>query len=95
MPKRWQVEKLGKIMIQIKPIPIGIQKTEATNLLVSVAIPNTQDKTCQIGWRLLSEDLKNLETGTINLTEEQYAGWGEDNTYLEDIVLKELELVRL
>jgi len=82
-------------MIQIKPIPLGIQKTEAANLIVSVSIPNTQDKTCQIGWRLLSEDFKDLEKGKIQLTEEQYSNWGDDNTYLENIVIEELKIERL
>lgn len=82
-------------MIQIQPIPLGIPEQNGTHLLVSVTIANTQDKTCRIDWRILSDDFKDLATGSIQLTEEQYAGWGDDNAYLEDIVLKELEIVRL
>lgn len=82
-------------MIQIKPILLGVQKTEATSLLVSISIPNTQDKTCQIGWRLLSIDLKDIEKGKIQLTEEQYSKWGDDNSYIEDIVIEELKIERI
>lgn len=36
-----------------------------------------------------------IADGNIPITEEQYALWGDDNTYIEDIVLASLQLERL
>lgn len=82
-------------MIQIETIELGLPKQNGTQILITPKIANTQDKTCLLDWRILSEDFKDLATGTIQLTEKQYEGWGGDNTYVEDIVLNELELVRI
>jgi len=82
-------------MIQIQPIPLGIPEQNGTKLLVGVTIANTQDKTCALNWRILTDDFKDLATGVIQLTEEQYSKWGDDNTYLEEITLETLKLNRL
>lgn len=82
-------------MIQINTIELGLPKQNGTQILITPKIANTQDKTCYLDWRILSEDFKDLATGTIQLTEKQYDGWKGDNTFVEDIVLNELELVRV
>jgi len=82
-------------MIKIQPIPLGIPEQNGTHLLVGVTIANTQDKTCALNWRILTGDFKDLATGVIQLTEEQYSKWGDDNTYLEEITLETLKLNRL
>jgi hypothetical protein len=82
-------------MIQIQPILLGITQQNGTNLIVQPIINNTQDKTCSLNWRVLSDDFKDLAIGTINLTEEQYNGWLGENEYVENIVIETLKLNRL
>jgi len=81
-------------MIQIQTIEVGLEKKVGTQILMIPKIGNTQDKTCSMDWRILSEDEKDLDSGTVHFSEEQYAEWGTDNDYAEDIVLKELGLER-
>jgi len=82
-------------MIQIETIKLGLPQQDGTQLLVIPKINNTQDKTCSLDWRITTDDGKDLATGNILLSEEQYAGWGTENEYLENIVLETLKLNRI
>jgi hypothetical protein len=82
-------------MIQIKPIQLGLPKKEATQLLVRPIINSTTDTSCNTYYEVLTENNEVLANGNLPISEEQYEEWADDNSYIEDIVLNELELERL
>lgn len=81
-------------MIQIKPIKLGLPTKEGVNLLVRILSFETTSVTAQLYWEVQDSEYNMLANGNIQLSEEQYSNWGDDNTYLEDIVLKELGIER-
>ena len=81
-------------MIQIKPIKLGLPSREGVNLLVRILAFETTSVTAQLYWEVQDLEFNMLANGNIQLTEEQYSEWGDDNSYLEDIVLKELGIGR-
>lgn len=93
-------------MIKIKPITLGLPAKQANRLFVRPIINSTQDKSCSTYYEVIAEEQSTavdgiisttstvLATGNIAISEEQYAGWGASNDYLDNIVLKALGLVR-
>lgn len=93
-------------MFQIKPIPVGYPAQEANNIEITIGACLTHATTCTTYYVLLNsttniveegieiKDNKILAEGSILITEEQFAKWGVDNTYIEDIVLTNLGLER-
>lgn len=81
-------------MIQIKPIKLGLPTKEGVNLLVRILSFETTSVTAQLYWEVQDLECNMLANENIQLSEEQYCNWGDDNTYLEDIVLKELGIER-
>lgn len=78
-------------MIQLKPSNVGILGT-ITQIEVLVLPFQTSAVTCSTYYKLCNEDGKQLGEGNISLTEEQFANWGTDNSYVSDIVIAELGL---
>jgi len=78
-------------MIQLKPSSIGILGT-ITQIDVLVLPFQTNATTCSTYYKLCDADGKQLAEGNIALTEEQFANWGTDNSYVSDIVIAELGL---
>ena len=46
----------------------------------------TTDPTCVVHYQILTDDKTVLLTGDYELTEQQYAQWGSDNTFVEQCV---------
>ncbi len=81
--------------MKIKPIPLGLPTQIATDLMVRILPFETDATTCDTYYEVSSESGAILAIGNIHISEEQFALWGQDNTYIEDIVLEELGLERL
>ena len=62
----------------------------ATDLLVNVQGFSTTANTCRIHYTLTTEVGKQLLYDSYELTEEEFQGWGQDNTYLEEIAADKL-----
>jgi hypothetical protein len=75
-----------KIMIQIKPIVFPLNQGTATQISLTFRNFATTDTTCVVHYQILTEDKTVLLTGDYALTEEQYAQWGADNTFVEQCV---------
>lgn len=80
-------------MIQLKPSKVGVLGT-ITQIEVLVLPFQTTALTCSTYYKLCDVDGKQLAEGNLNLTEEQFAGWGTDNSYVSDIVITELGLTK-
>ena len=80
-------------MIQLKPSNEGVLGT-ITQIDVLVLPFDVQAVTCSTYYKLCAEDGKQLAEGNLSLTEEQFANWGTDNSYVSDIVITELGLTK-
>jgi hypothetical protein len=93
-------------MIRIKPIPVGYPAQEANGISIRVMPFQTSAVDCSTYYQLVNitvvineeeqetETIKNLADGNSPITPEQYADWGSDNEYIENIVLENLGLER-
>ena len=78
-------------MVQIKPLQIPTKGT-GTQLYVQANSFPANAKTTMLYWYIANEDGVNLLDGNLQMTEEQFAAWGEDNNYLNEIVADALNL---
>jgi hypothetical protein len=46
----------------------------------------TDALTCATYWQLLTDEGLQLSQGNYNLTEEEFAAWGQDNNYVNQCV---------
>jgi hypothetical protein len=55
---------------------------------MSVLVLNftTEATTCTTYWQLLTEDGKVVADDNYTLTEEEFAAWGTDNNYVNEVV---------
>lgn len=81
-------------MIQIKPILLGLQQKEGTQILIRPIINSTQSLDCTTYYEVYSDDNEVLASGNVAINEEQYKQWEDDNTFIENIVLETLKLNR-
>lgn len=90
-------------MIRINPIPVGYPAKQANGITIRVMPFQTNAVDCSTYYQLVNitideeeqEIITNLADGNSPITEEQFTLWGEDNAYIEDIVLTNLSLERL
>lgn len=80
-------------MIQLKPSKVGVLGT-ITQIDVLVLPFQTDAVTCSTYYKLCDKDGKMVAEGNLSLTEEQFANWGTDNSYVSDIVITELGLTK-
>jgi len=78
-------------MIQLKPSKVGVLGT-ITQIDVLVLPFQTDAVSCSTYYKLCDKDGKMVAEGNLSLTEEQFANWGTDNSYVSDIVINELGL---
>ena len=78
-------------MIQLKPSKVGVLGT-ITQIDVLILPFQTDAVTCSTYYKLCDKDGKMVAEGNLSLTEEQFANWGTDNSYVSDIVINELGL---
>ncbi len=81
--------------MKIEPYLTGIPREVGTDLFITTLAFATNATTCGVYWQVKSLEGKSLADDNINLTEEEYTNWGQDNTYIEDLVLEKLGLIRL
>lgn len=65
----------------------------ATDLLVYVQGFSTESTTCRINYMLTNSMGKQLFIDSYELTDEEFLGWGEDNSYLDDIAAARIPVV--
>jgi hypothetical protein len=91
-------------MIQIKPILVGLPQQEATAVVIRPIIDTTTAIECNTYYEVVSVVFNEegqvsggavLASGNYPINEEQYAAWGADNSFIENIVLSGLGLERL
>ena len=90
-------------MIQIKPILVGLPQQEANAITIRPIIDTTTATDCNTYYEVVfsafdeDESISSLvlANGNFPINEEQYAAWGKDNSFIENIVLKGLGLERL
>ncbi len=79
-------------MAKIQPVDYPFGET-ATDLIVYVQGFNTKSTKCQIQYLLTNEIGKQLFIDSYELTEEEFQGWGEDNSYIDDIAAARIPVV--
>ena len=81
-------------MPQIVPISVGLPPKLATSVSVLVFSFSTTQNTTFISYDVLTENGESLDSGNIELTEEQFSHI-TDGVYVEDIALEYLGVERL
>jgi len=79
-------------MVNIQPVVFPIVGT-ATKLSVIVLGFPTSAKDCGIYYALLTDENVKIIEGNYQLTEQEFAAWGIDNSYIDDIVASHLNVV--
>jgi hypothetical protein len=72
--------------VAIEPIVYPLNEGTATLLSVLVLNFPTDAVTCTTYWQLLTADGLQLSQGNYTLTEEEFAAWGTDNNYVNQVV---------
>jgi len=78
-------------MVNIQPVVFPIVGT-ATKLTVTVLGFATSAKDCGIYYALLTDTNIKIIEGNYQLTEAEFAAWGVDNTYIDDIIANYLNV---
>lgn len=78
-------------MPNIQPITFPIIG-EATKLNVLVLNFATDAVTCTTYYQVTTEDGKTCTEGNYTLTETEFEGWAEDNSYIDNLVAEHLGL---
>jgi len=73
-------------MIQIEPVIFPLNQGIATHMTVTVLNFATNAVTCKTYYELISEENNLISRGEYTLTEEEFAAWGLDNTYINQCV---------
>jgi hypothetical protein len=81
--------------VAIKPIPYPLNEGTATILTVLVEAFMTDATTASTYYRLLTDDGKILTDGRYQMTEEQFAEWGVDNSVVNQYVAEAIGVVIL
>jgi len=81
--------------VAIQPIVYPLNEGTATILTVLVEAFLTDATTASTYYRLLTDDSKILTDGRYQMTEEQFAEWGRDNSVVDDYVAEAIGVVIL
>jgi len=76
--------------VAIQPIVYPLNEGTATFLTVLVEAFLTDATTASTYYRLLTDEGKILTDGRYQMTEEQFAEWGRDNSVVDDYVAEYL-----
>lgn len=80
-------------MAKIQPITFPLNQGTATEMSVLIHNHFTDATTCTTYYELKSEDGAVLTNGNYTLTEEEFAAWGEDNTWVNQCVANAIGVV--
>lgn len=78
-------------MAQIQPVTFPITG-EATTLQVTVLNFTTDATTCTTYYQLLTDGGSQCLQGNYTMTPEEFADWGQDNSYVDIVVAAHLGL---
>jgi hypothetical protein len=73
-------------MAKIQPIVFPLNAGTATEMSVLILNFDTSATTCTTYYELKTEEGTVLSNGNYTLTEEEFAGWGTDNSYIAECV---------
>jgi hypothetical protein len=76
--------------IAIEPIVYPLNQGTASRMTVLVLNFATDATTAMTYYQLLTEEGVQLSQGNYTLTEEQFAAWGQDNSYVNQCVAQEI-----
>lgn len=79
-------------MVKIQPVEFPFLGT-AKKMLVHVQGFDTDSETCIINYQLLTDSGVVVLSQSHQLTPEEFQGWGEDNSYLEQIAADRIPVV--
>lgn len=68
---------------------------DAVKLIVRVNSFETQADTTSLGWTLQTADGVVCLSGVYNMTVEEYNNWGQDNSYLDNLVAASIPVIIL
>lgn len=72
--------------VAIEPIVYPLNEGTATRMSVLVLNFTTEATTCTTYWQLLTEDGIKVADDNYTLTPEEFAAWGTDNNYVNQVV---------
>lgn len=72
-------------MAAIQPVVFPILGT-ATQLSVLILNFPTDAVTCTTYYQLLTDDGKQCAQGNYTMTEAEFAAWGDDNAYIDNLI---------
>jgi hypothetical protein len=73
-------------MAKIQPIKFPLNQGTATEMSVLILNFETTATTCTTYYELKTDESTVLTNGNYTLTEDEFAVWGEDNTWVENCV---------
>jgi hypothetical protein len=73
-------------MAKIQPIVFPLNAGTATEMTVLILGFETDATTCTTYYEIKTDEGKVLSNGNYTLTEEEFAEWGTDNTWVETCV---------
>lgn len=85
-------------MIKINEIPVGFPAKMANGITIRTMPIFTDAVSCSTHYelfRMTSSVGEKLAEGYCDLSEEQFAAWGQEMSYVEDVVLINLGLERV
>lgn len=54
----------------------------------------TTDKTCGLYFQIFNDQKQKIDDGNLQLTEEEFTAWAQDNIYVEELASQKLGLIR-
>lgn len=72
--------------VAIEPIVYPLNAGTATQMSVLILNFTTEATTCTTYWQLLTEDGIKVADDNYTLTPEEFAAWGQDNNYVNQVV---------
>jgi hypothetical protein len=79
--------------VAIEPIVYPLNAGTATQMSVLILNFTTEATTCTTYWQLLTEDGKVVADDNYDLTPEEFAAWGQDNNYVNQVVAQAIGVV--
>jgi len=80
-------------MAKIQPIIFPLNAGTATEMSVLIHNFTTDATICKTYYELKTEEGKMLSNGEYTLTEDEFAAWGTDNTWVENCVAMAIGVV--
>ena len=79
--------------VAIQPVVFPLNEGTATRMTVLVLNFSTDAVTATTYYQLLTEEGAQLRQGNYTMTEEEFAAWGTDNTYVNQCVADAIGVV--